>query len=238
MSKDRSLFEIFGPIMIGPSSSHTAGVASIAWLSRKMYGSVPERVKIHFYGSLAATAKGHGSVNAAIAGLLEIAPEDERLSRGSSILEDMQKKGQGFELEIDFSNDLPSSWHPNSMILELVSKESRLDIRASSIGGGSICINEINGYQVDLSGELEALLVLHRDEIGVIASVTNVLAEKGINIASTTSHRKEKGQEALLVVEVDGFFPVDIAPILNELKAVINIFFVPSLQVDNEIQIR
>ena len=243
MPKDNvSLFEIFGPVMIGPSSSHTAGVARIAWLARKMFGPVPAKVIIRFYGSLAATWKGHGSADAAIAGLLGISPEDETLFRGRERLAELQKQGQGFAEEIIAMPDLPPSWHPNTVVLELSggndsahdsvhgSAPEHLRVRASSIGGGSICINEINGYEVALSGELEAVLVLHRDEIGVIASIAGIVASNAINIAATSSHRKEKGEEAMLVVETDGAIPLSVMDEMRAQSRVIRVLWVPSLE--------
>ena len=234
MPKDNvSLFEVFGPVMIGPSSSHTAGVARIAWLARKMFNAVPKKVSIKFYGSLAATWKGHGSADAVIAGLLGISPEDEDLFRGREKLKELQADGKGFVEEIITMPDLPPSWHPNTVVLELFGEQREMDhltIRAASIGGGSICINEINGYQVSLSGELEAVLVLHRDEIGVIANVSNILAANAINIAATSSHRREKGEEALLVVETDGTIPTSVICDMRTLIPVLKVLWVPSLE--------
>jgi L-serine dehydratase len=235
------IFEIFGPIMIGPSSSHTAGVARIAYLARKIFSSVPTKVKIRFYGSLASTWKGHGSGDAVVAGLLGIPPEDEKLFRGREILHELQAEGKGFSAEIIPVADLPPLWHPNTVVLELFEGQSSimdggqvllqdyLTIRASSIGGGSICIDEINGYPVCLSGELEALLVLHHDEIGVIAKVSHILAAGSINIAATSSHRQEKGEEALLVVETDGIIPPIVVEQIKALSPVFRVLRVPSL---------
>jgi L-serine dehydratase len=260
MPKDNvPLFEIFGPVIIGPSSSHTAGVARIAYLTRKMFSSVPGKVIIRFYGSLASTWKGHGSGDAVIAGLLGIPPEDERVFRGMAILRDLQSQSQGqsFPVEIIPIPDLPPSWHPNTVVLELFEGQSlgekenakegqspkeggknrgqsplqkRLTIRASSVGGGSIRLDEINGYQVSLSGELEAILVLHHDEIGVIADVSHILAAGNINIAATSSHRKEKGDEALLVVETDGAIPGEVLRQIQALSPVYELIRVPSLE--------
>jgi L-serine dehydratase len=226
------LFEIFGPVMIGPSSSHTAGVARISFLTRKMFGALPGRAWIRFYGSLASTWEGHGSGDAAIAGLLGIPPEDEEISRGSELLKKYQDEGKGFPLEIIPCADLPSSWHPNSMVIELYGKEGpghHLTIRASSIGGGSIRIDEIDGFEVNLSGELEAVLVLHHEEIGVIAEVSHVLAKEKINIAGTSDHRREKGDEALLVVEADGEIPPAIRQQIEALPAIYRVIHIPSL---------
>ncbi|MDR1567060.1 MAG: L-serine ammonia-lyase, iron-sulfur-dependent subunit beta [Treponema sp.] len=223
------LFEIFGPVMIGPSSSHTAGVARIAYLARKTFGAVPGKAWIRFYGSLASTWKGHGSGDAALAGLLGVHPENEAISRGSKLLKQYQEEGTGFPVEIETYTDLPSSWHPNSMVIEILGREGpgrHLSIRASSIGGGSIRIDELNGFEVNLSGELEALLVLHHDEIGVIAEVSQILAGARINIAGTSSHRREKGDVALLVVEADGKIP---QPLKEQLEAVYQVLYIPSV---------
>jgi L-serine dehydratase len=235
MSKENvSLFEVFGPVIIGPSSSHTAGVARIAYLARKMFGAAPGRVIVRFYGSLASTGKGHGSADAAAAGLLGIPPEDERIFRGRTILRELLDRGQGFPVEIIPVPELPPPWHPNTVILELfdgpVGQLPPLTIRASSVGGGSIRLDEMNGYQVSLSGELEAILVLHHDEVGVIAEVSRILAAGKINIAATSSHRKEKGDEALLVVETDGTILEEITRKIQALPPVYTLIRVPSLE--------
>jgi L-serine dehydratase len=233
MAKENvALFEIFGPVMIGPSSSHTAGVARIAYLAHKMFGAHPGKAWIRFYGSLASTWKGHGSGDAALAGLLGIHPEDERISRGRDLLKQYQDEGTGFPVEIETYTDLPSSWHPNSMMIEIFGREGpghHLSIRASSTGGGSIRIDEINSFEVNLSGELEALLVLHHDEIGVIAEVSQVLAKEKINIAGTSSHRREKGDVALLVVEADGKIPQALMKQLEGLPAIYQVLHIPSV---------
>ncbi|MDR1863458.1 MAG: L-serine ammonia-lyase, iron-sulfur-dependent subunit beta [Treponema sp.] len=226
------LFEIFGPVMIGPSSSHTAGVARIGYLARKMFGALPGKAWVRFYGSLASTWEGHGSADAALAGLLGIHPEDEEISRGRELVKAYQREGKGFPVEIEACADLPSSWHPNSMVIEIFGLEGpghHLSLRASSIGGGSIRIDEIDGFEVNLSGELEALLVLHHDEIGVIAEVSQVLAEHKINIAGTSSHRREKGDAALLVVEADGKIPRGIKKQIEDLPAIYRVRYIPSV---------
>jgi L-serine dehydratase len=209
-----------------------------------MYGGEPESAAVSFYGSLAATGKGHGSAGAVIAGLLGIPPEDERLSRGEDILREMRREGRGFPIEIKTAPDLPPSWHPNTLLIEMRGRAAsageprssgqlstgRLLIRAASVGGGSIRIDEINGYQVNLSGELDAILVLHHDEIGVIAIVSRLLADNRINIAGTASYRKEKGDEALMVVETDSPVPAAVTDRLRELPPIYQVIRVPSLE--------
>jgi L-serine dehydratase len=237
MPKDNvSIFDILGPVMIGPSSSHTAGVARIAFLARKMFGRKPDRAVVRFYGSLAATWRGHGSDKAAIAGLLGVSPEDERLARGAELLEDAAATGEGFPIELLPVEELPATWHPNTVTVELEAagnegKPKRLRLRAASIGGGAVRIEEIDGYRVNLSGELDALLVLHHDEIGVIAIVSHILAANRINIAGTSSHRKEKGDEALLVVETDGAIPEAVVEQIEGLPPVYAVVRVPALGV-------
>jgi L-serine dehydratase len=228
--KQVTLFDILGPVMIGPSSSHTAGVARIGYMARKLFVEKPDAVTVQFYGSLAATWKGHGSGDAIIAGLLEIPPEDERLREGARLLETALKDGSGFPITIEAVPKLPSGWHPNTAVLVLSNQKKQLRLRASSIGGGSIQIDEVNGYQLALSGMLDALLVVHRDEVGVIAIVSHILAANHINIAATTSHRKEKGDEALLVIEVDEPIPSSIIEQIQNLPPVFSVIHLPSLE--------
>ncbi|MFQ3547944.1 MAG: L-serine ammonia-lyase, iron-sulfur-dependent subunit beta [Termitinemataceae bacterium] len=229
--KQIGLFDILGPVMIGPSSSHTAGVGRIGFLARKLFGKTPASVTVQFYGSLATTWKGHGSGDAVVAGLLGIPPEDERLRQGMQMLAQDLAEGTGFTVSIETQQTLPPGWHPNTLCLVLTgTDETHLRLRARSIGGGSIQIDEINGYQVALSGLLEALLVVHRDQIGVIAIVSHILAANQINIAATSSHRKERGDEALLVIEVDNRIPASLIEQISTLPAVFRVIHMPALE--------
>jgi L-serine dehydratase len=143
--------------------------------------------------------------------------------------------GWGFPIDFVSETVLPPSWHPNTLIIELEAPKQEPSgpvtqkIRATSVGGGAIRIDEINGYQVNLSGELHALLVLHHDEIGVIAIVSHILAANHINIAGTSSHRKERGDEALLVVETDGPIPDSLVEQIEKLPAIYRVIRVPAL---------
>jgi len=218
------LLDIFGPIMIGPSSSHTAGVARLAFLARSIVQGPIDHARISFHGSLARTYKGHGSDKAAIAGLLGILPEDERLAFAPELA-----RRQGLEVEIVPVYDSPARYHPNTAVFELSSGESRLRVRGASVGGGKVLLQSISGFQTAIDGTLDAILVLHRDEIGVIALVATLLAERGLNIAQMSSHRRDKGEEALLVVEVDGDVPVSVADDLARLKGILKVVRVPSI---------
>jgi L-serine dehydratase len=138
-------FEILGPVMIGPSSSHTAGVCRIALTARELFNDVPKRAEVRFYGSLAATGRGHRSGDAAIAGLLGFYPDNEEVARGRKILAEMLAQRKGFPVSLIEIRELPPSWHPNTMSISLFgdSMISYFFIRAASIGGGSIRIEEV-----------------------------------------------------------------------------------------------
>lgn len=225
------ILDIFGPVMIGPSSSHTAGVARIAFLARKIFPYPLSRAKVTFYGSLARTYRGHGSDKAAVAGLLGIRPDDERLGYALDIA-----AKEGLDIELLPEYDGPERYHPNTVVIELWSggEEGRepmyTRVRGASIGGGEIRLQSVNGFEADLDGGLEALLVLHRDEVGVIAIVSHILAANRFNIASVASHRKDKGDEALMVVEVDGQVPASVVAQIRELPAVREVVYIPSLR--------
>jgi L-serine dehydratase len=219
------LFDILGPVMIGPSSSHTAGVARIAFLARRILPGRLDWARVSFYGSLARTYRGHGSDKAAIAGLLGILPEDERLAFAPELA-----AREGLEVEIKPVYDGPERYHPNTVVLELRSGERKLRVRGASVGGGEILLQSVNGFEAQLDGRLDALLVLHHDEPGVIAHVAALLASAGINIASLASRRKDRGDEALLVAEVDGRVDARLIDSLSSLAAVRQVVHVPSIR--------
>ncbi len=218
------ILDVFGPVMIGPSSSHTAGVARIAFLARKIFPYPLDRALVLFYGSLARTYRGHGSDKAAVAGLLGILPDDERLGYALELA-----AREGLDVEIKPEYDGPERYHPNTAVIELWSGDKHARIRGASIGGGEIRLQSVNGFEADLDGSLEALLVLHRDEVGVIAIVSHILAANRFNIASVASHRKDKGDEALMVVEVDGVVPTSIVAQIRDLPSVSEVVYVPSI---------
>lgn len=219
-----ALFDVIGPVMIGPSSSHTAGVARICFLARKAFGERPEKARVTFHGSLAATWRGHGSDKAALAGLLGLHPEDERLSFARELAE---REGLVVEFIEDRATD--AGFHPNTLRVELEGGGRKLGITGCSIGGGAVRIENVNGFPASISGELDAVLVRHRDRPGVIAGVTGVLAAAGVNIATAASRRNQKGDEALLVVEVDGVPPGAALEAIKALGEVLAAVHLPSV---------
>ncbi|WP_088006009.1 L-serine ammonia-lyase, iron-sulfur-dependent subunit beta [Indiicoccus explosivorum] len=194
--KYKSVFDIIGPVMIGPSSSHTAGAARIGRVARDLFGRQPEWARIHLYGSFAETYKGHGTDIAIIGGLLDYDTFDERIKTS---FEEAGKLGMKFE----FIPETGNAEHPNTARIVVGDSESEMSLTGISIGGGTIEVTELNGFPLRLSGGHSALLVVHDDRAGCIANVANCLAKYDINIGHMEVSRKERGQMALMVIEVD-----------------------------------
>ncbi len=206
--KYQSVFDIIGPVMVGPSSSHTAGAARIGLAARNLFGKQPAWAKIHLYESFAKTYRGHGTDFALAGGLLGFATDDPRMKKALDIA-----KEEG--LHIEFIEDSASSVHPNTARVIVGDGKEELELVGISIGGGKIEIIELNGFELRLSGNHPAILVLHNDRFGAIASVTKILAKYRINIGHMEVNRKDVGKDALMVIETDQ--NVDDT-ILNELK--------------------
>ncbi|MGE7877014.1 L-serine ammonia-lyase, iron-sulfur-dependent subunit beta [Peribacillus muralis] len=194
--KFRSVFDIIGPVMIGPSSSHTAGAARIGRVARNLFDREPKWAHISFYGSFAKTFKGHGTDVAIIGGLLDFDTFDERIKES---LELARKK----KMKITFREEEAVPEHPNTAKITVGDDDGELELVGISIGGGKIEIVELNGFKLRLSGHNPAILVVHDDRFGAIASVSNILANHQINIGQMEVSRKEKGKMALMTIEVD-----------------------------------
>ena len=194
--KYQSVFDIIGPVMVGPSSSHTAGAARIGLAARNLFGKQPAWAKIHLYESFAKTYRGHGTDFALAGGLLGFATDDPRMSKALDIA-----KEEG--LHIEFIEDSASSVHPNTARVIVGDGKEELELVGISIGGGKIEIIELNGFELRLSGNHPAILVLHNDRFGAIASVTKILAKYRINIGHMEVNRKDVGKDALMVIETD-----------------------------------
>jgi L-serine dehydratase len=194
--KYRSAFDIIGPVMIGPSSSHTAGAARIGRVARTLFGKEPKKAVISLYGSFAKTYKGHGTDVAIVGGLLDFDTFDERIPQSIQLAEQAG-------IEIEFMIESLVTDHPNTVRIRLFDDEKELDVVGISIGGGTIEITELNSFKLKLSGEYPAILVVHQDRYGVISGVTNILAKYQLNIGHMEVSRKEKGNMAMMVIEVD-----------------------------------
>ncbi|CEG22443.1 L-serine dehydratase, beta chain [Planococcus massiliensis] len=211
--KFKSVFDIIGPVMIGPSSSHTAGAARIGRVARDLFGRQPKWAKIHLYGSFAETYKGHSTDVAIVGGLLDYDTFDERIKTS---FEEAEKLGMSFE----FIPETGHVDHPNTARIVIGDERSEMSLMGISIGGGKIEITELNGFPLRLSGNHPAILVVHEDRSGCIANVANCLYKYDINIGHMEVSRKEKGHMALMVIEIDQ--NVDRA-ILDELSELPNI---------------
>lgn len=207
--KFRSVFDIIGPVMIGPSSSHTAGAARIGRVARTLFGRQPKWAKVYLYGSFAETYKGHGTDVAIIGGLMDYDTFDERIK---TAFEDAAKIGFTYE----FIPEEEEMDHPNTAKVVIGDEESVMELTGISIGGGKMEVVELNGFPLRLSGNYPALLVVHQDRAGLIASVANALAKRNVNIAHMEVGRKEKGEMALMVIEVDQLIDNEI---IGELRA-------------------
>src|SRR5699024_1397636 len=191
-----SVFDIIGPVMVGPSSSHTAGAARIGQAARNLLHGQPQWAKIHLYESFAKTYKGHGTDFALVGGLLGFATDDPRMKKALKIAKD---RG----LDVTFIENTAAVDHPNTVRLRIGNAEDQVELVGVSIGGGKIEITELNGFQLRLSGHHPALFVMHNDRFGAIASVTSILAKHKINIGHMEVNRNDVGKDTLMVIDTD-----------------------------------
>jgi L-serine dehydratase len=216
MGKADSVFEVIGPIMIGPSSSHTAAAVRIGQISRAILGEPVKKAIIQLHGSYALTGKGHGTDKAVIAGLMGFDAADERIR---SSLEIAKEEGMITKFQ---KVDLGDEYHPNTIRL-LIEGESKMhfEITAISLGGGNISIVEINGLPIHLSGEYHTLISIHSDRPGIVAKATAVIAQNKVNISTMNVSRQRRGGLAAMAVEMDQSLPTKaIAELENEAQIV------------------
>ncbi|MFY4773848.1 L-serine ammonia-lyase, iron-sulfur-dependent subunit beta [Metabacillus sp. RGM 3146] len=217
--KYRSVFDIIGPVMIGPSSSHTAGAARIGRVARSLFGREPKWATISFYGSFAKTYKGHGTDVAIVGGLLDFDTFDEQIKISLKLADE---KG----MKVTFLEEDALTDHPNTARVIIGDDQGQLELVGISIGGGKIEITELNGFELKLSGSHPAILIMHNDRFGSIAAVANVLAKHEINIGHMEVSRKEVGKLALMTIEVDQNIET---PVIEELKTLPNILQVTKI---------
>lgn len=219
-----TVFDLIGPVMVGPSSSHTAGAVRLGQIAARILGTVPKRGKIILHGSFAETGKGHGTQMALVAGLLGMGTADERIVHALDIAE---KQG----LRIDFLKADLGEVHPNTVKFELTGTDgAEVTVTGSSVGGGKISVSEINGFKVELAGDYPTIITLHRDLPGVIAQVTGCLAQAQINIGRMWVAREKKGAEALMVVEIDHSVPPAVLARLRGIENIIRVMGIEPLE--------
>ena len=201
-----SVFDVLGPNMIGPSSSHTAGAAVIAGLARKLIAPPLTRVAFTLYGSFAKTYRGHGTDRALLGGILGFATDDARIRDSFRLA---GERGLTFSFATD---ETETELHPNTVDIRMENTAGRvMTVRGVSLGGGKVKIIRINGVKVDFTGEYSAVIVVHRDTPGVVAHITRVLSDHNVNIAFMRLFRESKGHTAYSIIESDGSLPDGIS---------------------------
>lgn len=209
--KEISVFDVIGPNMIGPSSSHTAGALRIALLAGKLVRGRVVRAAFLLYGSFAKTYKGHGTDRALVAGILGFGTDDARIRESFSYA---NEHGLAYSFALD---ELDREVHPNTVDIELTDESGTVTtVRGVSTGGGSCTIQRINGVEVSLSGEYATLLIRQKDAPGVVAYITAVLSGLGINIAFMRLYRESRGETAYTIIEVDGAIPPEAEAKIEE----------------------
>ena len=210
-----NIFDIMGPIMVGPSSSHTAGAARIGFLTRRLLGSTPRRAELLLHGSFAATGKGHGTDRALVAGLLGMAPDDPRIPRAFALAREA-----GMELNI--STAVLRGVHPNTVLLRVGDSQGReMEVNASSLGGGRVRVNAIDGMEATFTGDYPTLIIRNEDKPGQVAEVAGLLSEHGVNIAAMQLYRDRRGGLAVMVIESDQPIPEGMADYLRTLPGIV-----------------
>lgn len=204
------LFDILGPVMVGPSSSHTAGACRLGLLARAILGGTPEEAVIRLHGSFAATGEGHGTQRAIVGGLIGLEPDDLRLR---SAYEEAESAGLQYRFE---TVDLGGDAHPNTAIIELRYGGEELTVRGASVGGGRVEITEIDEFPVALGGDYHTLVLVARDQPGTIAAISRIFADEGINLATMRVDRTGRHEDALMTIEVDAAIP---SHTLEEIRA-------------------
>jgi L-serine dehydratase len=191
-----SILDVMGPVMVGPSSSHTAGTARLGRVAREILDEDPVAVRFVLHPPLAATYRGHGSDFALVGGSIGLSVDDPRIPEAIRIAEQMG-------VNVEFAEEDLGDVHPNTVRIEIRGKTHEAEIAGSSIGGGVIEVFKINGFQTRFKGDSPTLLLFYRDRPGMISEVTRTIAEEGINIASLSCSRKQRGKDAFMQIDID-----------------------------------
>lgn len=209
-----NIFDIIGPVMVGPSSSHTAGAVKIGYVSRKLMAQPIAEAEILLYGSFLATGRGHGTKYAIVAGLLGMKPDDRHIPDSFELAEEAG-------MEISFGEADLKEGHPNSVKLKLTGANGRrLEVVGESIGGSLINIAAIDGLSANFSGDYPTLIVHNLDQPGHVAEVTSMLSHKSVNIAAMQLYRANRGGDAVMVIECDQEIPQESLAWLSHLEGV------------------
>ena len=214
--KYKTVFDIIGPTMVGPSSSHTAGAVRIGLVAKDLFNQLPKQADIYLYGSFMETYKGHGTDVALVGGLLGYDTDDDRIQTSLETAEQMGMKVNFIEMGEERS-------HPNTAIINMRDANKEISVEGVSIGGGKIEVVAINGFNIAISGNYPALLVFHKDTFGTIGRVANILGDSSINVGSMQVSRKEKGDQALMTCELDEYVTDEIIDKIKNVEGVVTV---------------
>lgn len=220
MKKIKKLFDVIGPVIIGPSSSHTAGAVRLGYLAGKIFGKMPTKVTFKLYNSFAKTGKGHGTDKGLLGGVLGYNVDNENIKKIFNIAKEMNVN-YDFEFLEDFSR------HPNSVDI-IFEDEKKMEISGASLGAGDVVIDSINGYKFNINGNYSTLLLIYKDMPGMIYKVTTLIQNQNVNIASMTCDRKGKGEEASMAICLDSPLKKEL---FEELKKIDGMYFIRSLEI-------
>lgn len=213
MKKVSSIFDVLGPIMIGPSSSHTAGAARLAKIAKDICEEKIKRVKFYLHGSFARTYRGHGTDRALVAGILGYEPDDENLRDALQIADEQNLKYEFIPTDLGLV-------HPNTVKFEIEDINGRITyVTGSSVGGGAVVITKINDFDVDFTGEYDTIITKHIDKRGIISEVSGILAHNRINIANMKVIRNSGSKEASMVIEIDSSSRKEVIEMIKEIDA-------------------
>lgn len=220
--KKSTLFDIISPVMIGPSSSHTAGAVRLGLLAKNIYKNTPKKVVFKLYNSYAHTGKGHGTEKGLLAGVLGLSVDDRRIK---NIFESDIAK------EIDYSFEYYDNfkYHPNAVEM-IFDGENKMFIAGESVGAGEVAIRKIDDFNVKLTGKYNTLILVYKDMPGMISQVTSILQSKNINIASLICDRNAKGKEASMIISIDGNIDSAVVETVEEIPEVYFVSYVEKLE--------
>lgn len=220
--KKSTLFDIISPVMIGPSSSHTAGAVRLGLLAKNIYKTPPKKVVFRLYNSYAHTGKGHGTEKGLLAGVLGLSVDDRRIK---NIFESDIAK------EIDYSFEYYDNfkYHPNAVEM-IFDGENKMFIAGESVGAGEVAIRKIDDFNVKLTGKYNTLILVYKDMPGMISQVTSILQSKNINIASLICDRNAKGKEASMIISIDGNIDSSVVETVEEIPEVYFVSYVEKLE--------
>ena len=221
--KKSTLFDIISPVMIGPSSSHTAGAVRLGLLAKNIYKNMPKKVIFKLYNSYAHTGKGHGTEKGLLAGVLGLSVDDRRIKDifDSNLAKSIDYK---FEYADNFK------YHPNAVDITFIGERNTMKISGESVGAGEIAIRKINDFNVKLTGKYNTLILVYKDKPGMISQVTSLIQSKNINIASLNCDRSAKGQEASMIISVDGNLDSSVVESVEKIPEVYFVSYVEKLE--------